>query len=103
MTRSDEHRDHLHAVRAGSDPAPALTARQVQLATVPPEWAQPMYPIDADPYRQVFTQNLAYAPGRVFDFGPLGQDLMRAETAWWIWTCWREGLRKIEPSMLRWT
>ncbi|MGV7665732.1 tyrosine-type recombinase/integrase, partial [Mycobacterium kansasii] len=24
------------------------------------------------------------------------------EIAWWVWCCHHEGLRKIEPSLLRW-
>ena len=70
-------------------------------AAVPADWADPAYRIDADPYRQLFTQNAHYQPGRVFDFGPAGHERLRAETAWWLWTCWNEGLRKVEPSMLR--
>ena len=80
----------------------ATPAWVVQQAQVPADWAEPVYVIDADPYRQLFTQNANYQPGRAFDFGPLGHPRMRAETAWWLWTCWKEGLRKVEPSMLRW-
>lgn len=80
----------------------AATAWQRQHARLPAAWAQPAYVIDQSPYRELFTQNANYQPGRRFDFGPPGQDRMRAETAWWLWTCWDEGLRKVEPSMLRW-
>ena len=80
----------------------AATAWQRQHARLPAAWAQPAYVIDQSPYRELFTQNANYQPGRCFDFGPPGQDRMRAETAWWLWTCWDEGLRKVEPSMLRW-
>ncbi len=89
------HRPAAGQPRAGSNWA-------LHAATVPDAWAEPAYRIDANPYRQLFTQNNNYQPGRVFDFGPVGHERLRAETAWWLWTCWNEGLRKVEPSMLRW-
>jgi len=96
-------RDRSPLFPAITNPASQVrSAWQRQADRVPPEWADPAYVIDTAPYRELFTQNANYQPGRAFDFGPTGHDRMRAETAWWLWTCWREGLRKVEPSMLRW-
>jgi integrase len=69
---------------------------------VPAPWRDGVYAIDADPFKDVFVQNARYQRGRAFDFRPPGPHRLAQETAWWIWTCHHEGLRKIEPSMLRW-
>ena len=69
---------------------------------VPAPWRDGVYAIDADPFADVFVQNARYQRGRAFDFRPPGPHRLAQETAWWIWTCHHEGLRKIEPSMLRW-
>ena len=87
---------------ASPDRPPPPSNWVLHAAAIPTDWVVPAYEIDAEPYRQLFTQNRNYQPGRVFDFGPIGHDRLRAETAWWLWTCWNEGLRKVEPSMLRW-
>lgn len=81
---------------AGSDPWPRLWGQ------VPAPWRDGVYAIDTDPFRDVFVQNARYQRGRTFDFRPAGPHRIGQETAWWIWTCHVEGLRKIEPSMLRW-
>lgn len=100
MTRRDRPLTHASAPVAARHPG--LSAWAGHAAQVPDAWANPVYVIDRAPYRELFTQNANYQPGRAFDFGPTGQPRMRAETAWWLWTCWKEGLRKVEPSMLRW-
>jgi len=69
---------------------------------VPAPWRDGVYAIDTDPFKDVFVQNARYQRGRAFDFRPPGPHRLAQETAWWIWTCHHEGLRKIEPSMLRW-
>ncbi|XAS76043.1 site-specific integrase [Dermatophilaceae bacterium Sec6.4] len=76
-------------------------AWQYQWAQVPPQWHGP-WVIDAEPFRELFTQNSNYEAGRAFDFRPAGPPQLGQETGWWLWTCWAEGLRKVEPSMLRW-
>lgn len=73
-----------------------------QWAAVPDPWRAGTYRIDAKPASSVFTQNANYEPGRTFNFRPGGPPRLGDELAWWIDTCWAEGLRKIEPSMLRW-
>lgn len=83
-------------------PSTVATAWRRQRDRVPAEWATPAYVIDTAPYCELFTQNANYQPGRRFDFGPSRHPRMREETAWWLWICWHEGLRKVEPSMLRW-
>ena len=69
---------------------------------VPSPWRDGVYAIDTEPFNTVFVQNARYQRGRAFDFRPAGPHRLAQETAWWIWTCHHEGLRKIEPSMLRW-
>lgn len=71
-------------------------------AEVPVAWREPSYLIDEAPANAVFTQNRNYPAGHLFDFAPDGPERFAQETAWWVHTCWSEGLRKIEPSMLRW-
>lgn len=73
----------------------------VQWARVPAQWHGP-WPIDQPPFCELFTQNRNYQAGRAFDFRPAGHSRLGQELAWWLWTCWAEGLRKVEPSMLRW-
>ena len=69
---------------------------------VPTPWRDGVYAIDTEPFHDLFVQNARYQRGRAFDFRPAGPHRLAQETAWWIWTCHHEGLRKIEPSMLRW-
>lgn len=85
------------------DPGAAAAAQawSRQWAAVPVAWHGP-WVIDAAPFDELFTQNGNYQAGRAFDFRPHGPDRLGQETAWWLWTCWSEGLRKVEPSMLRW-
>lgn len=80
----------------------AASAWDQQWSLVPLDWRTGTYRIDTAPANEVFTQNVNYAPGRRFDFRPGGPDRLGDELAWWVYVCWAEGLRKIEPSMLRW-
>lgn len=86
------------------DPGPLANPGQWERAwaQVPPAWTAPRYAIDQAPANAVFTQNANYPAGYLFDFAPDGPPRIAQETAWWVYTCWHEGLRKIEPSMLRW-
>lgn len=100
---SPHHGGHLASTSStargstrAADPWPAVWER------VPAPWRGGAYAIDCAPFDAVFVQNARYQQGRIFDFRPEGPPRLGQETAWWIWTCHAEGLRKIEPSMLRW-
>jgi integrase len=74
---------------------------------VPAEWRRPVYRIDLPPYDQLFLRNRYYLKeyrgAEEQDFTPTGTPVRFAqEIAWWVWVCQHEGLRKIEPSLLRW-
>jgi hypothetical protein len=70
---------------------------------VPAGWRRPRYRLDTAPANQVFTRNTHYLrSSRHYDFTPAGPARLGQELAWWIHTCWAEGHRKIEPSMLAW-
>lgn len=74
-----------------------------QWAAVPDHWRAPIYRLDGAPHREVFTRNPKYNDSeRWMDFTPTGSPRLADELAWWVHTCWLEGHRKIEPSMLRW-
>lgn len=75
----------------------------VQRQRIPAGWRDPVYIIDAAPYREVFVQQSTYKPGKSYDLGPDPRfPRLRAETAWWVWTCWNEGLMKVPVWILRW-
>jgi integrase len=40
--------------------------------------------------------------GAEHDFTPDAPVRFAHEIAWWVWTCWHQQLRKIEPSLLAW-
>ena len=73
-----------------------------QWARVPTQWRQLHYRIDEAP--QVFIHNARYLND------PAGHDFTPAavprricdELAWWVWLCGDEGVRKFEPSLLKW-
>lgn len=80
------------------------SAWQNQWARVPAQWRQLTYCIDQAPADQVFLLNPRYQgkPGG-HDFTPHGVPVrLQQELAWWVWLCGAEGIRKIEPSLLRW-
>ncbi|MFC0359107.1 tyrosine-type recombinase/integrase [Kytococcus schroeteri] len=59
--------------------------------------------IDAPPYCEVFVRQGTYRAGKSYDLGPdHGYPRLRQEVAWWVWTCWDEGLMKIPVWVLRW-
>ena len=47
-------------------------------------------------------QNARYRAGFLLDVRPAGADRLGQECAWWLWTCWKGGLRKVDPAVLRW-
>lgn len=76
-------------------------------ATVPEEWRDPVYRIDTAPANTVFQQNRYYMTKRRIadgqDFTPAGAPARFAqEVAWWVWLCHHEGLRRIDPAVLKW-
>lgn len=97
-----------------------MTSWSEQWDAVPQAWRRPAYRIDCAPASEVFLRNRFYLAGSrtaaspeaggdggrqqlAHDFAPAGPPRLGQEIAWWVWTCWREGLRKIEPSLLAWT
>lgn len=88
---------------SGSDTPVAVGPWQTQRLRIPPEWAEPVYVIDSDPFREVFVQQNTYKPSKSYDLGPPPMCVrLREETAWWVFTCWNEGLMKIPVWVLRW-
>lgn len=90
-----------------SSSQPISTSWQAQWAAVPDEWRRPVYRIDTAPANTVFLQNRYYLRehrgSAEHDFSPAGAPPQFAdEVAWWVWLCHHEGLRKIEPSVLKW-
>jgi hypothetical protein len=75
-----------------------------QWQRVPEPWRTLRYRIDTVPANTVFLHNRRYlnsADGH--DFTPDGvPQRFCQEMAWWVWLCGHEGLRKIEPSLLKW-
>jgi integrase len=95
------------------DPSPPTesvsddAAWQTQWALVPTGWRRPVYHIHLPPADRVFLRNKYYLQqyrgAEEHDFTPARTPPRFAdEIAWWVWICQHEGLRKIEPSLLRW-
>lgn len=87
-----------------TNPAPlaAVGDWHAQWARVPEPWRSGSYRLDHQPANEVFSRNAIYLrSAKTYAFAPAQQHLAD-ELAWWVWTCWAEGLRKIEPSMLAW-
>lgn len=106
----DSDRVELPTADTAAAALPALkvaTSWSAQWAAVPPAWREPVYRIDTAPASEVFLLNRRYLTGAgaapEHDFAPAGPERLGQEVAWWVWTCWREGLRKVEPSLLTWT
>lgn len=91
--------------RAPSAPAaPGDSAWTRQWALVPQQWRTLTYRIDTPPTDSVFLHNPRYTNNSAgHDFTPpqVPQRLSQ-EMAWWVWVCGHEGIRKIEPSLLKW-
>jgi len=83
-----------------------LGSWDAQWAQVPAQWRRPVYPIYAAPYDQVFLRNQFYLRGNrataEHDFTPTAPSRFTQEIAWWVWLCWDQQLRRIEPSLLAW-
>lgn len=72
-------------------------------ARVPAAWRQGGYRLDRAPHNEVFVRNTMYLrSSKVYDFKPAASERMGQEVAWWLWTVWHEGTRKVDPAMLRW-
>lgn len=95
------------APHTASGPLAEATSWESQWARVPEEWARPIYRIYADPFNEVFLRNQFYLRANrantEHDFTPQAPQRFAQEIAWWVWTCWHQQLRKIEPSLLAWT
>lgn len=93
---------------SGHEPSPlvGLGSWDAQWARVPDTWRRPVYPIYAAPYDQVFLRNQFYLRGNrataEHDFTPAAPARFAEEIAWWVWLCWDQQLRRIEPSLLAW-
>ncbi len=90
---------------AASSPV-AVSSWQSQWARVPGQWRQPVYSIDTAPFQEVFLRNQFYLranhAGATHDFTPAAPLRFAQGIAWWVWWCWDQQLRKIEPSLLAW-
>lgn len=84
----------------------AVTSWQAQWTQVPAQWRRPVYQIYAGPFDQVFLRNQFYLRANraqaEHDFTPNAPRQFGQEIAWWVWLCWHQQLRKIEPSLLAW-
>ncbi|MCH9732070.1 MAG: tyrosine-type recombinase/integrase [Actinomycetia bacterium] len=72
---------------------------------MPEHWRTLRYRIDAAPADMVFLRNQRYLNSpQGHDFTPTDvPQRFCQEMAWWVWLCGQEGIRKIEPSLLKWT
>lgn len=80
---------------------PAVSVWDRQWDLVPARWRSGRYQVDAEPWSQFFVQNKAYA-GHTFNLRVPGHERASRELVWWMHCCWAEGLRKVEPSTMRW-
>lgn len=94
----------LRPVPATGAPQPLVSgAWDQQWERVPDLWRDGTYRLDAAPFNEVFVRNTNYLRStKNYDFIPPEYALIRQETAWWLWTIWAEGTRKIDPAMLTW-
>src|SRR5690625_233135 len=103
MTRPNDSRS-VAADSAQTTTATATAWRQ-QWQQVPEQWRALRYRIDTAPADTVFLRNQRYLNNPAgHDFTPIGvPQRFRQEMAWWVWLCSQEGIRKIEPSLLKGT
>ena len=75
-----------------------------QLQQVPKSWRTLIYRIDTAPANTVFLHNPRYLNNPDgHDFTPtVVPQRFCQEMAWWVWLCGHDGIRKIEPSLLKW-
>lgn len=94
--------DHTGLAAVPDEPAAeATTVWKRQWDLVPDQWRSGRYLVDAEPWSQFFVQNAGYT-GHIFDLRVTGHNRATRELVWWMHCCWAEGLRKVEPSTLRW-
>jgi integrase len=81
----------------------ALTWTQ-QWQRVPEQWRTLRYRNDTAPASAVLLHNQRYLGNPDgHDFTPAGvPQRFCEEMAWWVWLCGHDGIRKIEPSLLKW-
>ncbi|PVB10799.1 tyrosine-type recombinase/integrase [Mycobacteroides abscessus] len=100
MTPTNPPTEHPRAESTESSPW------EQQWAKVPAAWRKPVYRIDTAPFSEVFVQNRYYTKAASacdgYDFSPSGPPRFSDELAWWVYTCWREGLRRIDPAKIAW-
>jgi integrase len=86
--------------------APVMGSWDAQWAQVPAGWRRSVYDINSEPFDQVFLRNQFYLRANrahaAHDFTPEAPPRFGQEIAWWVWTCWDQQLRKVEPSLLAW-
>ncbi len=91
---------------AAAGPLAAGSAWAAQWARVPEPWRRPVYRIAAAPFDEVFVFGNHYRrpeyAERERDCTPDAPVRFGQEIAWWVWLCWDQQLRKIEPSLLGW-
>lgn len=76
---------------------------QRQFSRVPTEWATGSYRLDQPPHSEVFVRNTNYLrSSKAYEFVPGEYPHLREECAWWLWSIWSDGSRKIDPAMLTW-
>lgn len=75
-----------------------------QWNSVPGQWRALRYRVNSDPFAQVFVANTRYKPDTEYDLAPPESvpQRMRNEIAWWLWLSYTEGIRKLDPSLVRW-
>lgn len=75
-----------------------------QWAVVPEQWRTLRYRVYSEPFTQVFAANKRYKPDTEYDLAPPDSvpQRMRNEIAWWLWLSYTEGIRKLDPSLVRW-
>lgn len=98
---TDRASDVSHLAMSSAGTADSWVAHY---AAVPVEWKRPDgYRLNSYPFIEVFTRNTKYlASNTRHDFRPAASQRMGEEVVWWLYTCWNEGTRKVEPSILRW-
>ena len=91
------------ANNAGARPNPPNASWDAAWACVPEPWRDGVYRLDEAPWSEVFVRNTNYLrSAKEYDFRPAGAHLAGQQVAWWVWTVWAEGTRKIDPAMLAW-
>jgi hypothetical protein len=91
---------------AGPVARSAAGSWNTQWALVPRLWRDPVYPVGAEPFNEVFVLSRSYHKPKhiaaATDFTPEAPRRLAQEIAWWVWWCWNRQARKIDPSLLGW-